>query len=198
MNNQLMSAINYATERHVGQKRKYTGNPYTDHLHEVAGLATAFGLTMHMLPAAYLHDVLEDTIMEGETVVSVFDQIYINFGPDIASVVMTLSSIKKGSENRNARLEAYRKQIMGANGYKRYVDIIKAADIYSNCSTMCTDDPKFFVTTYHQECSLMLECLTSLEDGVRIVVSEHLTKCLAKAQTTYLDTWLQSKEIFNV
>lgn len=58
-----ISLAKYMAERaHVGQKRKYTGEPYIAHPARVAALASVyFPGSVEMQQAAWLHDVVEDT-----------------------------------------------------------------------------------------------------------------------------------------
>ena len=53
-------AMIFAREAHKDQKRKYTGNPYADHLAEVAGISvTACPVNLRpdvMAAVAWLHD----------------------------------------------------------------------------------------------------------------------------------------------
>ena len=55
-------ALQFATEAHGSQVRKYTGEPYITHPIAVADIVrTVEGHTEEMLVAAVLHDVVEDT-----------------------------------------------------------------------------------------------------------------------------------------
>jgi len=45
----------------INHKRKYTGEPYFQHLENVAKIVAFNGGTDEMIAAAYLHDILEDT-----------------------------------------------------------------------------------------------------------------------------------------
>lgn len=64
-------AMVFAREVHKNQVRKYTGNPYADHLAEVAGIAvTACPVTLSpdvMATVAWLHDCIEDQGVSVET-----------------------------------------------------------------------------------------------------------------------------------
>jgi (p)ppGpp synthase/HD superfamily hydrolase len=51
----------FAAKKHLGQTRKYTGEPYIVHPVAVAERVRASGGTPNMIAAALLHDVLEDT-----------------------------------------------------------------------------------------------------------------------------------------
>ena len=81
----------YAMAAHaaVGQKRKYTGEPYIVHPGEVASIvASVPGSTPDMVAAAWLHDVIEDT---GCT----FTDVHMAFGIDIATLVGWLTDVSK-------------------------------------------------------------------------------------------------------
>jgi (p)ppGpp synthase/HD superfamily hydrolase len=72
----------YAQAAHaaVGQKRKYTGEPYIVHPAEVAKIvASVPGSTPDMVAAAWLHDVVEDTACT-------YTDIHMAFGADIATL----------------------------------------------------------------------------------------------------------------
>lgn len=53
-------AMTFARAVHRDQRRKYTGNPYADHLAEVAGIVAAVGGNADMIAVAWLHDSIED------------------------------------------------------------------------------------------------------------------------------------------
>ena len=60
--NLIEKAKQFAHEAHdsIGQKRKYSGEPYWVHTDAVAEKVAAIGGTEVMVAAAHLHDVLED------------------------------------------------------------------------------------------------------------------------------------------
>lgn len=53
-------AMMFAREAHKNQKRKYTGNPYADHLAEVAGIVATVDQSEESIAVAWLHDCIED------------------------------------------------------------------------------------------------------------------------------------------
>ena len=61
---QILAAASFAARAHVGQKRKgAAGEPYINHLIEVAELVAASGREsdVNLIMACFLHDVVEDT-----------------------------------------------------------------------------------------------------------------------------------------
>lgn len=145
-------AMQFAREAHKDQRRKYTGNPYADHLAEVAGIvATVAYQYMHleqeMIAAAWLHDCVED---QGVTM----EHLNIEFGGIIATAVMQLSDLETG--NRAERKAASRARLADA---WPFVQTIKCADLISNTSSIVQHDPKFAVT-YLEEKRLLLDVLT--------------------------------------
>lgn len=96
----ILRAARFAAIAHEGQKRKYSGLPYIIHPARVAGrVAILPGATEVMVAAAFLHDVVEDTVRTIESIES-------EFGKDVANLVngLTSYSIRTGSTaNRAAR-----------------------------------------------------------------------------------------------
>lgn len=134
--NLALKAMLYARQIHRTQKRKYTDNPYFDHLAEVAGIVASVAedydpLGPTMIAVAYLHDSIED---QGETVESLASK----FNVQIAQAVSALSDMEEG--NRAARHAASVERLRRAPGW---VQTIKVADIISNTSSIVQHDPKF-------------------------------------------------------
>lgn len=145
------NAMQFAREVHAGQKRKYTGNPYTDHLAEVAGIVATVGhhtLFEEMIATAWLHDCVEDQgVHLGELIA--------DFGPVVSSGVQWLSDLESGS--RAERKAASRARLSNA---PRWVQTVKYADLISNTSSIVMHDPKFAVT-YLEEKRLLLEVMNA-------------------------------------
>jgi guanosine-3',5'-bis(diphosphate) 3'-pyrophosphohydrolase len=153
MENIAFEAMSFAREVHATQRRKYTGNPYADHLAEVAGIAMAVGwqyAEIHpdkFLAVCWLHDSMEDQGVSHDTLNA-------RFGSEIAYGVQMLSDMETG--NRAQRKAASRIRLGNAPGW---VQTIKCADLISNTSSIVMHDPKFAVT-YLEEKRLLLEALT--------------------------------------
>jgi (p)ppGpp synthase/HD superfamily hydrolase len=146
-------AMMFARGVHGLQRRKYTNNPYEDHLAEVAGIvATVAPLDLAdlMVSVAWLHDCVED---QGVTVT----QLRAEFGDAVADGVRLLSDLEKG--NRAERKALSRARLADA---PRWVQTIKCAEIISNTSSILMHDPKFALV-YLEEKRLLLDCLTKAD-----------------------------------
>lgn len=147
-------AMRWARTAHAKQVRKYTGNPYTDHLAEVAGIVATVDPRPETLAAAWLHDVVEDT----ETTLGEVEQ---HFGTIIAKAVYLLSDLEVG--NRAERKAMSRVRLAQAPGW---VQTIKCADLISNTSSIVMHDPKF-AATYLAEKRALLEVMTLADSRLR-------------------------------
>ena len=143
----------YAMAAHaaIGQKRKYTGEPYIVHPAEVASIvASVPGSTPDMVAAAWLHDVVEDT---GCT----FTDIHMAFGIDIATLVGWLTDVSKPEDGNRA----VRKAIDRAHTAEAPAEAqtIKLADFISNSRSIMAHDPAF-AKTYLEEKRMALAVMT--------------------------------------
>jgi len=143
----------YAMAAHaaVGQRRKYTGEPYIVHPAEVAKIVAGVpGATPDMVAAAWLHDVVEDT---GCT----FTDVHMAFGIDIATLVGWLTDVSRPDQGNRA----YRKAMDRAHSAEAPAEAqtIKLADLISNSRSIVQHDPAF-AKTYLEEKRLLLEVMT--------------------------------------
>lgn len=152
-------AMIFARQVHRAQQRKYTGNPYSDHLAEVAGIVATiagdiqddpFIDSERMIAVAWLHDAKEDQGITNYELAKLF-------GLVVAAGVSALSDMEKG--NRAERKAASRIRLAAAPGW---VQSIKCADLISNTSSIVMHDPKFAVT-YLEERRLLLDVLTKAD-----------------------------------
>ena len=157
----------YAMAAHaaVGQKRKYTGEPYIVHPAEVASIvANVEGATYDMIAAAWLHDVIEDT---GCT----FTDVHMAFGIDIATMVNWLTDVSKpGDGNRATRKAIDRAHTAEAPAE---VQTIKLADLISNSRSIMAHDPEF-ARVYLEEKRLLLEVLTKGDRELHAEASKYV------------------------
>lgn len=149
-------AMMFSREAHKAQVRKYTGNPYVDHLGEVAGIVSTVSMdtelahTELVVSVAWLHDSIED---QGVTADTLREQ----FGSVVTMGVLLLSDLETG--NRAERKAASRARLAAAPGW---VQTIKCADLISNTSSIVKHDPKFAVT-YLEEKRLLLDVMTKAD-----------------------------------
>lgn len=143
-------AMLFARQVHSRQVRKYSGNPYVDHLAEVAGIVATVGGTPDQIAVAWLHDCVEDQGVTEPTLVA-------RFGPTIAYGVMLMSDLESG--NRETRKRLSRERLAAAPGW---VQTVKVADLISNTSTIVVHDPHFARVFLHEK-RLLLDVLTEAD-----------------------------------
>ncbi len=148
-------AMQFARAVHSAQRRKYTGEPYSDHLAEVAGIVAAVAddalcETDTMIAVAWLHDCVEDCGID-------MDELLNRFGCIVTSGVLRLSDMEHG--NRAERKAASRARLASAPGW---VQTIKCADLISNTSSIVMHDPKF-AEVYLEEKRLLLDVMTAAD-----------------------------------
>lgn len=146
-------AMQFAREVHKNQVRKYTENPYADHLAEVAGIVATVQPDDVSIAVAWLHDCVED---QGTSL----NWLAYSFGFEVASGVWFLSDLETG--NRKERKEASRIRLAAASGW---IQTIKVADLISNTSSIVKHDPKF-AKVYLEEKRLLLDVLTKADKGL--------------------------------
>ncbi len=130
----LASAIDYATEKHAGQKRK-SGEPYISHPLAVAGILIEWGMDIDTVVAGVLHDTVEDTD-------ATLDDLESLFGRDVAFLVdgvTKVSQARAGMRNLDSYLPHTKDnltKLMIAVGEDVRVIIIKLADRLHNMRTL--------------------------------------------------------------
>lgn len=124
--NNVIRAIRFANNKHreVGQRRKWSDQPYITHPIAVIRLLMQYAEpTEAMLVAAALHDTVEDTN-------TTLEEIDDNFGREVALLVYWLTDVAKPEDgNRAARMKINRDHIEAAPAEAQ---TIKAADSTHN------------------------------------------------------------------
>lgn len=158
-NKKLTKAIEFATNAHKGQKRKYTGEDYIVHPIAVMELLRSFGCHEEILCAAVLHDTVEDT----DTTIQDIEE---NFGTIVARMVEGLTDVYTTEAfpniNRKHRkqLECYRLLKTNTN-----VKTIKVADLIDNTKSILEHD-KDFAEVYIKEKEELLFVLEGAHQGL--------------------------------
>jgi GTP diphosphokinase / guanosine-3',5'-bis(diphosphate) 3'-diphosphatase len=116
-----VSALRFARRVHLGQYRKQTGEQFVEHPIAVAHLLSDAGYDGALIPAAYLHDVVEKTDVQ-------LDEIRERFGPGVAALVDCLSEDPE-IDAYAERKRALRHGILAAGGD---AVVIYAADRVAN------------------------------------------------------------------
>jgi (p)ppGpp synthase/HD superfamily hydrolase len=141
----------------IGQRRKYTLEPYWVHPAEVASIVRSVPHTEPMLAAAYLHDVVEDTQVTIEVIRN-------EFGDIIADMVDWLSDksvVLDGNRATRKKMDADRLALA-----PHEVQTIKYADLISNTGTIVMHDPKFAVI-YLKEKEYLLSVMDKGDASLR-------------------------------
>jgi len=132
----ITRAFEFANEAHKGARRR-SGEPYIMHPLAVAKIVICeLGLGSTSICAALLHDVVEDTDYTR-------DDIALNFGEKIASIVEGLTKISGGIFGAKASLQAenFRKLLLSMSSDVRVV-LIKMADRLHNMRTLGSMRPE--------------------------------------------------------
>ena len=116
--------------------------------------------------ATDLHDVIEDTEITKEDIVT-------EFGADVADMVVALSDPPKveGGPNRKARKAMDRDRLSKASAS---VQTIKVADMIDNTESIVAHDPKF-AKIYLEEKRLLLDVLTKADASLVDVARNQIT-----------------------
>ena len=150
-------ALEFATRHHeaVGQRRKYTGEPYIEHPKAVAELVRLVPHTEEMIAAALLHDVIEDTE-------ATYDEVRSEFGPTVADLVAMLTDVSTPEDgNREARKAKDRAHTALASPRAKTV---KLADLIDNTRSIVAHG-RGFARVYLAEKELLL-CVLKEGDPV--------------------------------
>jgi (p)ppGpp synthase/HD superfamily hydrolase len=148
-------ALDYATERHAGQRRDTDGAPYVTHPVEVGSLLSDAGYPDHVVAAGVLHDVLEDTDAERA-------EIEAGFGPEVAGLVTALTEDDSIEDSRE-RKAALRLQVAKAGDEAAAVfaadKVSKAREMRQRAAQRPLDESDAAKVEHYTESLDMLETL---------------------------------------
>ena len=133
----------------VGQRRKYTDEPYIKHPEAVAALVAEVTDDPEVIAAAWLHDVVEDTKVT-------FSDLFFQFGQRVADLVLEVTDVSAPQHgNRATRKEIDRQHLARASAEGQ---TIKLADLIDNTRSIARYDPDF-ARTYMEEKDRLLQVL---------------------------------------
>jgi hypothetical protein len=152
----IESGSEFARKAHADHKRKFTGEPYWNHLHEVAMTLKAHGATPDVIVAGYLHDTIEDTAVTYFDLVEAFDE-------NVANLVMQVTDVSRantgntpeGKGNRALRKAVDRQYRAGATWQGQ---MISCSDCLSNTKDILANGGGF-ARIYVPEKKLLLGVL---------------------------------------
>lgn len=129
---------NFARIAHQGQVRKYTGEPYSEHVIAVGLMYQTWCESMNRdaLYAAILHDTVEDTDVT-------LDEIRRNFGDQVAEYVWYLTKPEEFVGDRAQRKALDRARLALA---PKVIQFVKILDIMHNAKSIKKHDPEFWAT----------------------------------------------------
>ena len=167
-------AREYATAAHsrINHRRKYTKQPYSDHLSAVAKLVGTVTDDRETIAAAWLHDVVEDTT-------ATLSDVEGSFGKTISILVDELTDISKpGDGNRAVRKKIDLDHLAQASPRAQTV---KLADLIDNCVDISKNDPRFALV-YLKEMEALLEVLTDGDAGLYQQAMKTHARCSTRVE----------------
>lgn len=184
----LHATFIFAQEAHaeVGQRRKYTNEPYIVHPVAVATTVHNIGGSIRQIQAALLHDTIEDTNVT-------FELLKMDFGYPVAEMVNWLTDVSQPSDgNRAIRKQIDREHSAQAPGE---VQTVKVADLMDNTKSILEYDEDFAMV-YITEKALLLQDLTEADPSLRAQALACVTRFQLDAlQRTSDKTKTQSKKL---
>lgn len=125
----LDKAYDFAIEKHISQVRK-SGEPYFDHLFNVAQILVDFNLDLTTISSGFLHDVIEDTNVTVEALTEAFGEELTNLVNGVTKITSLSSKSQKIKQSEN-----FRKMILSSANDMRVI-LIKFADRLHNMRTL--------------------------------------------------------------
>lgn len=146
--NKIKRAIFFATDKHAGQVRKFSGIPYVSHPVAVAEIVSkVHGATEDMIVAAILHDTVEDTD-------ATHDEIAMRFGDHVADLVDGLTDKAHADHGNRAARKAFDRDRIAATAAE--VHTIKLADIIHNATSFLAVEDSFAEVWMAEKAALLL------------------------------------------
>ena len=145
----------------INQLRKYTKEPYFNHVDRVARKVASVTKDPEIIAAAYLHDVLEDVF----PVSSFFSHELIKdlCGERVLNLVLQLTDVSKKSDGkREERKRIDREHLKSSSNEAK---LIKLCDLIDNSNDIKHNDPGFY-KVFKKEALLYLDFLGEINDDI--------------------------------
>lgn len=144
----------WAIRWHGEQIRKYTGEPYWRHPEAVAAIVKSVPHTPEMVAAAYMHDVIEDTLCTES-------ELRDEFGDTVGNLVMWLTDVSKPADGNRLVRKAMDREHTKASPPE--AKTVKLADLIDNAKSIGKYDADF-ARTYFREMRLLVDDALSAGD----------------------------------
>jgi (p)ppGpp synthase/HD superfamily hydrolase len=171
----------FIKEKHRGQKRKYSDEPYYTHLLRVAEMVSQYSCTFNEVEIALCHDVIEDTdctlplLAQKLKEIGYNDTQYLLKGVKDLTDVYTKKAFPQLNRKERKLLESKRLKSIAP-----YAQTVKYADIIDNTNSIAEEAPDF-ARVYLKEieayignlkngnAELYAECCKTIKEGLRKV-----------------------------
>jgi guanosine-3',5'-bis(diphosphate) 3'-pyrophosphohydrolase len=160
-----------ARDAHAGILRKYIKTPYIEHPRAVAKIVNRHGLPPHIVAAALLHDVVEDTPVTLDHLATVFP-------PDVVAAVAYMTDQSHDGNRRERKAAECARLATGTPEQQS----LKLADLIDNTASIVDHDPKF-ARTYLAEKRALLDALTGAWPSIRAEAEAAYTAAIEKLET---------------
>jgi len=163
----IRAAYNFARAVHAKKRRKFTKELYHVHPISVAALVSNVNKDESVICAAILHDVIEDSWIETQTIRTLFNN-------HVANLVAEVTNRARASDgNREVQFKLNFDHLKNASSEAQ---TIKLADIIDNTKSVALFDPTY-AEIYMAEKKQMLDILTEgdshLYDMANIIMDNY-------------------------
>lgn len=165
----VLKAAEFAARKHTGQVRKDVAKtPYFSHVVGVARIASELGGITDpvILAACLLHDTIEDTA-------TTYQEIYNEFGSEVADVVMEVTDDK--SKPKDVRKRA---QVTNAPNKSYRAKIVKLCDKLYNLRDLLVNTPPSYslsrIFGYIEFCRRVVASLRGINNSLEIALDNEI------------------------
>lgn len=157
----ILHATRFATVAHHGQMRKCTGDPYIVHPLTVAQMVAQRTMDPHVISAAVLHDVVEDTSATYLDLLRLFGQRVADLVNELTDQ-FTHEAYPQFNRKQRKAMECARLSTISKDA-----QLIKGCDMLDNMWSIQDHDPGFY-KVFLMEKKALLGVLVDLDPHVRL------------------------------